>query len=108
MAIDVFHEKVISLKEAAKRLPKTARNKKIHISTLHRWIQRGLQNKHGLVVRLESIKIGGNICTSLEALQRFFEQISDAVDPVAAKPITSRERLRQIREAERILDEAGI
>jgi len=33
MAIDVFSEKVVTLKEATALLPRTARNKRLHVGT---------------------------------------------------------------------------
>lgn len=108
MAIDVFNETVVSFREATKRLPKTSRNKNIHISTLHRWVHRGLQSRDGKVIRLEFVKMGGKICTSLEALQRFFDRLAGDVEVETPAPITRRQRLKQIEQAERELDRAGI
>ena len=48
MAIDVFAEKVISLKEATRLLPKTSGNKTVHYATMFRWILGGLRAKDGL------------------------------------------------------------
>jgi hypothetical protein len=69
--IDLACESILTFAEARRRLPKRRREKQLHISTLYRWSQAGL---HG--VQLETIKIGGQTCTSLEALQRFFNALS--------------------------------
>ena len=58
MAINVFNEKVVSLNEAIRLLPSTPARKKLHISTVFRWIQKGLRSKDAAVVRLEIVKIG--------------------------------------------------
>lgn len=108
MAIDVFSETVVSFNEATKKLPKTTRNKTIHISTMHRWVQRGLRSRDGMVIRLECVKVGGRICTSLEALERFFERLTGSVEVETPPSITRRQRLKQIEEANRELDRAGI
>jgi hypothetical protein len=108
MAIDVFSEKVISLSEATRLLPKSPRNKKLHVSTLYRWMLGGLRSKDGMIVRLEMIKIGGTACTSQEALQRFFDRLSGNTAVVTPPPITRRQRLRQIKQAEEELRRAGI
>jgi len=107
MAIDVFSEKVIGLKEAIRLLPKTSRNNNLHYSTMFRWILRGLRAKDGVVVRLESVKIGGRLCTSKEALQRFFDRLSGDQQVVTPPTFTRRQRLRQIQRAEEELRRAG-
>ncbi|PCJ53361.1 MAG: hypothetical protein COA70_08635 [Planctomycetota bacterium] len=65
--IILSEETVIPLTEAPDYLPKR-RGKKVHISTLFRWAQKGVGG-----TQLETIKVGGTRCTSLEALERFVE-----------------------------------
>lgn len=108
MAIDVFSETLVTLTEAAARLPKVKGGKSPHVSTLHRWRQRGCKSQDGMVVRLETIKVGGTSCTSLEALQRFFDRLSGDTTVVTPPTLTTRQRLRQIESAERELEEMGI
>ncbi len=71
-------------------------------------MQRGCLSKDGTTVRLENIKIGGTTCTSLEALQRFFDRLNGDSTVVTLRTISSKSRLRQIEAAERELREAGI
>lgn len=111
MAIDIATETVVSLTEATKILPKI-NGKRPAISTLWRWCRKGLRG-----VRLEYIRVGRNIATSREALNRFFVAQA-AVDPPLADPprreradilrVTPADRQRQRAEADRILDRAGI
>ena len=108
MAIDVFSERVISLKEATGLLPKSPRNKKLHASTIYRWSLGGLRSKDGMVVRLEVVKVGGTTCTSQEALQRFFDRLSGNSTVVTPPAFTERQRLRRIEKAEEELRRAGI
>ena len=108
MAIAVFEENVVTLAEAAKRLPTVKAGKPPHVSTLYRWAQRGCRSHDRRVVRLETIKVGGTTCTSLEALQRFFDRLSDDTTTVSPPTHFSRRRQRQIEAAERELDKAGI
>jgi hypothetical protein len=108
MAIDVFSEKIVSLKEAIRLLPKSPRNKRLHVSTLYRWTLGGLRSKDGMIVRLESVKNGGTTCTSQEALQRFFDRLSGDERVVVPPTLTRRQRLRQIEQAEEELRRAGI
>ena len=68
--IDVKFETFVSFKVASERLPRRRAWKRPHPATLYRWAKDGL---HG--IKLETIQIGGTLCTSLEALQRFFEKL---------------------------------
>jgi hypothetical protein len=108
MAIDVFHESLMSFDDVTKRLPRTFRGKRLHVSTLHRWVQGGLRSRDGQIVRLEMVKVGGQSCTSEEALQRFFDRLTGDQSIVTPPTITRRQRLRQIEAAEEKLRRAGI
>jgi hypothetical protein len=61
-----------------------------------------------MVIRLETVKFGGTVCTSLEALQRFFDRLSGDTTVVTPPTITQRQRRKRIEAAERVLREAGI
>jgi Protein of unknown function (DUF1580) len=71
--IDTTAETILTLAHAADELPRRRRGRKTNISTLYRWSQVGCRG-----IRLETIQIGGTRCTSREALQRFFERLSQA------------------------------
>ena len=73
MPIDIASERPIPLTQATIHLPRRRRGRKAAVSTLHRWATRGLRG-----VVLETIRIGGTKCTSLQALQRFFDNLSAA------------------------------
>jgi len=105
-------EDLITLAEAARRLPKIDR-KKICAGTIWRWCRFGLRG-----VELEYVRVGRKICTSQQALVRFFAELT-ALDrkgpsPSRAKfipkrrPITSGRRLRALRDADDVLARAGI
>lgn len=99
--IDLYSETVISLRDAAKSLP--GRNgRKVHISTLYRWTTRGLKG-----VRLETVHVGGIVCTSQEALQRFCDRLSES-DVTRPKHKEHPSRKRAIELAEQQLRDAGI
>jgi hypothetical protein len=108
--IDSQSEALISLADAAKTLPRRRRGRKCHVSTLFRWTTIGIRG-----VRLESLKCGGCRCTSREALQRFFEALSQprqarAVAGHAGPPPvrrTAAQRQRASAEAGRRLSERG-
>lgn len=72
--IDIKFEKLITLVEATKFVPRRRRGRKPHVSTLYRWASpRGHRG-----VRLETIRVGGSLCTSAESLQRFFDRLTSA------------------------------
>jgi len=69
-------EEVYTFAELAGRLP-SFHGKRIHVSTLHRWCQRGVRG-----VRLECRRLGGRIVTSIEAVDRFSARLAET----AAEP----------------------
>jgi len=111
MAIDITNETIVSLTEATKILPKV-NGRRPAITTLWRWCRKGLRG-----VSLEYIRIGRNIATSREALNRFFVALAEQDERPAETPqrrqpqplvTTSRDRQRSLAEADRILERAGI
>jgi hypothetical protein len=81
--IDSRTEEILSLTEAARRLPIRRGGKRPHLSCLYRWTVSGCRG-----VVLESISIGGTRCTSAEALQRFFDRLSrKATTPIEPTPV---------------------
>ena len=99
--IDIATENVISFSDTPPHVPRRRGGKRPNLSTIYRWSQNGLKG-----VRLESIQVGGTKCTSIEALQRFFDRLTNP--EAAAKAPTSKARQRSIADAERELNEAGI
>lgn len=77
MAIDVFGEEMVTMSQAAKRLPRPRGTKSISPSTMWRWTNAGLKAEDGQIVRLETVRIGGTRCTSIEALRRFFNRLQE-------------------------------
>jgi hypothetical protein len=106
-------EELITLTEAAKHLPKVD-GKKVSICTLWRWCRMGLRGMF-----LEYVRVGRKICTTREALLRFFSDLADLDDFVSVdtrsqprftkrSPITTRQRQRALAEADAVLERAGI
>jgi len=98
--IDIQSETVITFSEASKHLPRRRAGKRPHVATLYRWAQQGVRG-----VKLETLQVGGTCCTSLESLQRFFNQLSGND---SAQPQTTRARKREIAQADCELAKAGI
>jgi hypothetical protein len=78
MPIDLATEAVRALAEAAGKLPHLRAARPVSPSTIWRWATRGVRARNGVVVRLETIKIGGTCCTSDQALDRFFRALSES------------------------------
>lgn len=99
--IDIKHETLITLSEATKFVPRRRRGRKASVSTLYRWASKS--GHRG--VRLETLRVGGSLCTSMEAMQRFFERLT-AADSVLGGDLGPAKRNR--RSVERELTDYGI
>jgi hypothetical protein len=71
--IDIKSEKLISVEEAATMLPGRKAGGRVHPITVKMWSTRG---KRG--VKLETILAGSRRCTSVEAMERFFQALDGA------------------------------
>jgi hypothetical protein len=106
--IDIQNEKTFSLAEATKLdiLPRRRAGRKPAVSTLWRWALHGVRG-----IRLETIMAGGVRVTSVEAIQRFFDALTDQAEndrsnvQVPQSYRFSATRLNQIEAAERRLAE---
>jgi hypothetical protein len=89
--IDIQSEETFSLTQAAKLecLPRRRGGKRPSVSTLWRRVLHGV---HG--VKLESIVCGGVICTSPQAIQRFFDNLTalNRTTPPAVRSAVKRQR----------------
>ena len=97
--IDISKETVISLAEAARRLPTRRAGRSVSTSCIYRWTVAGCRG-----VRLEWTQIGATRVTSLEALQRFADALAALAcrEPIAPPPPAKRRR-RAIAAAEQRL-----
>src|SRR5262245_11458459 len=105
MAINLTEETVVPFSEAARRLPPLRAGRRVSPSTIWRWSAAGVLSRSGKRIRLETIRVGGSSCTSLEALQRFFSKLSDD-EPSGGVPAAPMGKAHQ--QAEGALDAAGI
>jgi hypothetical protein len=96
--IDTATEHLLTLSQAARSLPNRRGKRGVNVSTVWRWMQRGIRG-----VRLDSSLIGGIRYTSQEALERFFSAVTAAANGEQVAPLTSRQRERRIQAAEREL-----
>lgn len=91
--IDLENEKLITLREVPKLLPPRPSGRRLHISAVYRWVYRGVRG-----VRLESIRIGGMLYTTREALDRFSKQLSSGLEP-PTPVMTQAQELRELEVA---------
>jgi hypothetical protein len=96
--IDVAVEPLITLSQAADLVPRRRRGRKTAVATIYRWASCGVR---GTV--LETLQVGGSRCTSVRALQRFFDRLSGGVG-TPSRPVTSRDEGRRAKAAGRALD----
>jgi Protein of unknown function (DUF1580) len=103
MPIIVVEESVFPLAELPDHLP-LKNGKKVHRSIGFRW-------RHGLRgVCLETVRCGGALHTSVEALQRFFDRLSalDATTTTAVTGTIPAGRRKAVERAEQELASLGI
>ncbi len=76
--IDPTFENLIRLQDVPKLkwLPPRRGGSRLNVSTPFRWAGRGCGG-----VRLETLRIGGALCTSEAALKRFFGKLTDPNSP---------------------------
>jgi hypothetical protein len=102
--IDITTEKIITLPEAAAMLPARRGGRKVHVSTLFRWAQKGSRG-----VRLEVVRIGSALHTSKEAMQRFCDRLTEVNPvPVPAEVATPASRREAHAKAEKEAKALGI
>jgi hypothetical protein len=103
MAIDLSAETLLSLSQAAKRLPPLRTDRPVSPATVWRWIIKGTRRADGIVVRLEACKIGSRYVTSVEALDRYVQGLNGTYK---MQPAPSRKRAH--KKAKRQVAAAGI
>jgi hypothetical protein len=95
MAIDAVRETLITFREATRSLPRRRGGHPTNLSTLYRWRQMGCRG-----VRLEFTMVGATRCTSREALQRFFDRLTEAAESRQAGPVPQRTQFTKSRECQ--------
>lgn len=103
MAIDTTSEELLSLTQAANRLPGH-----VNVCTVWRWVRKGVRGVH-----LEHVCLGSRIYTSANALSRFANALATIDKPHSAtssqnNQMPSVEREKSIQRAKAVLKEAGI
>jgi hypothetical protein len=100
--ISIASDTVIPLSMVGDYCPRRRAGKKVHSSTAQRWAKTGCVADDGTRVTLETIRVGRTLCTSVEALQRFFDRLSaqpqgKAQQALADRPSADTHRHKQER-----------
>jgi hypothetical protein len=82
--IDLATERPISLSQAARYCPRLRPGRKVHSSTLFRWATRGSRG-----IYLEVLDTPGGLCTSKQAINRFFMRLTAARNLPGRQPQSS-------------------
>ena len=102
-------ETMLSLPQAARRLPPGRRDRPVSLSCVLRWVLEGAPGPDGQRVRLEAQRVGGRWLTSVEALARFAAALTP---PLSDKPVSSTrtptQRKRASARAGKKLQQVGI
>lgn len=93
MPIDIHGESLVPLVEAPAHIPGRP-----HLSTIHRWIQRGVRG-----LKLDTVVVGTRRFTSHEAIERFITGTTLAASTGHDVAPTPRQREAAISAAERDL-----
>jgi len=104
--IDLATEELLSLRQACQLLPRRRKGKRPSYACVWRWARKGC---HG--TRLETIKIGSMLFTSIQAVQRFCDTITAKDNgPCGDSAVlrTPSQRERQIRKADEDLRREGV
>jgi hypothetical protein len=105
--MSLTYETLLSLSDAARRLPPYRQSRPVSLSCIMRWILAGVRTPRGRV-RLEAIRLGGRWLTSVEALERFAVAQTPDLAERPQLPRTSTMRRRASTRAEAQLQQLGI
>lgn len=104
--INIQNERLLPLREVPdlEIIPRRRAGSRLDVTTVFRWALHGQRG-----VKLETVKIGGQRCTSINALQRFFDSLSA---PSEATKLRKPENLQGIARSKATtkarLDQLGI
>lgn len=84
-------------------MPRRRKGKRAALATIYRWMQRRVRGE-----KLEYLQVGNCRCTSVQALQRFFERLTQGPDPQAQPTRTVARRQGAAVAAERELQQEGL
>lgn len=97
--IDIRDEQLFPLRLVPRHpnIPARRSGRPFHLSTVIRWAKTGVRG-----VRLEALRVGGTLCTSEQALQRFFERLARPGPSPRTSPALPADATQVERELDRI------
>jgi len=96
--IDPINDDLLTLSEAATLFPRRRGGARVNTSTLWRWRTRGSRG-----IRLETVKVGSQVCTTADAIRAFIAARSAAdVATCPQAPSPSKASANAMRELERM------
>lgn len=96
--ITIGQDQLITLRDAAKQIP----GKSLHYETVRRWATIGIRGQ-----RLETVRIGGRVCTTMNAIRDFVTLLS--APAAVAIPVTHNEQQLRAKASMALLEaELGI
>ena len=106
--IDVLTEEIIDFVEAAKIpvLRNRKSNKPCHVAQIYRYVQSVARAVNGERVKLEVVKRPSGMVTSIEAIGRFIERLTNP--EISVNKPTPSQRRRQIDSARQRLVSCGM
>jgi hypothetical protein len=108
MAISLTEETLLSISQAARRLPPGRRGRPVSFACVLRWILDGIPGPDGQRVRLEAVRLGGRWLTSVEALSRFAAALTPVLREACQAPCSPAARKRGSDRAAKELARLGM
>jgi hypothetical protein len=96
VVIDLTREVAVALADVPKLpwIPTRRGGRRLHVATVHRWCTVGVQG-----VRLAYVQLGGTRVTTIEALVRFFDELTRAdcanATPAGTKPVQRNAKIEE-------------
>jgi hypothetical protein len=104
----LIDEGLIGMTRAARLMGTFRQGKPTHASTIARWALIGIKLPDGRVLKLESLRLNGRLCTSKEAVYRFVQSQNERATSVPPEAPTLSERTLAKKAASKQLDDLGI
>jgi hypothetical protein len=106
-------EQLLSLSQAARRIPAYRGSRGCNPSTIFRWITNGIKLPDGRLLRMEALRLANRWITSVEAVDRFLIVQHESFAPRAdlhthAPARTPAQRQRAAQQAAARLEDLGI
>lgn len=102
--IDILHEKLVPLRDVPSLpfIPSRRQGKKLNKTTLYRWATKGSKGR-----RLETVLVGAERCTTVEALKKFFAAGTEDVACPARTEVQTDATAKRLT-IEKELDKLGL